>query len=138
MTRSSREARSGQKEGVSRPDLEIGDLETLADWMDSRFRIPGTGIRFGLDALFGIVPGVGDGLLTLPGVYILVRAHRLGAPFLLLARMAGNLAIDLVVGVIPLVGDIFDIGFRANRRNVALLRAHFDKTARASGTAPDR
>lgn len=104
---------------------EIDDLERLADLMDSRFRIPGTGIRFGFDAVLGLVPGIGDGLVTVPGVYILVRAHRMGAPFLLLARMALNLAIDLVVGTIPLVGDIFDIGFRANRRNVALLRRHF-------------
>lgn len=107
------------------PMPEIDDLERLADLMDSRFRIPGTGIRFGFDALLGLVPGIGDGLVTVPGVYILVRAHRMGAPSLLLAGMALNLAIDLVVGSIPLVGDIFDIGFRANRRNVALLRRHF-------------
>lgn len=107
------------------PTSEIDDLERLADLMDSRFRIPGTGIRFGFDAVLGLVPGIGDGLVTVPGVYILVRAHRMGAPFLLLAKMALNLAIDLVVGTIPLVGDIFDIGFRANRRSVALLRRHF-------------
>lgn len=108
---------------------EIDDLETLADWMDSRFRIPGTRIRFGLDALFGLVPGVGDGLLTLPGIYILVRARRMGAPILLVAHMAVNLVVDLLVGAIPLIGDIFDIGFRANRRNVGLLREHFARTA---------
>ncbi|MFX4223217.1 MAG: DUF4112 domain-containing protein [Thalassobaculum sp.] len=116
---------SDKGERARGPTSEIDDLERLADLMDSRFRIPGTGIRFGVDAVLGLVPGIGDGLVTVPGVYILVRAHRMGAPFLLLARMALNLAIDLVVGTIPLVGDIFDIGFRANRRNVALLRRHF-------------
>lgn len=108
---------------------EIADLERLADLMDSRFRVPGTDIRFGLDAVLGLVPGVGDGLVSLPGVYIIVRAHRMGAPFLLLSRMALNLTIDLVVGAIPLLGDLFDVGFRANRRNVALLRRHFSRAA---------
>lgn len=103
----------------------LRDLEVLADWLDSRFRIPGTGIRFGLDSVLGLVPGVGDAATTVPAAYMLYRAHRMGVPKTVLARMGWNVAIDLVVGAIPLVGDLFDLGFKANRRNVDLLRRHF-------------
>lgn len=110
---------------------ELDTLDGLADLMDSRFRLPGTGIRFGLDALVGLIPGIGDGLVTLPAFYILARAHRLGAPKTLLFRMAVNVGIDFLIGAIPLIGDLMDVGFRANRRNVALLREHFVKMGRA-------
>jgi hypothetical protein len=110
-------------------ERELDHLDTLADLTDSRFRLPGTGIRFGLDALIGLVPGIGDGLVALPALYILARAHRLDVPKLLLVRMAANVGVDLVIGAVPLVGDILDVGFRANRRNVALLREHFAATA---------
>ncbi len=103
---------------------ELRRLQRLAHWMDSRFRIPGTGIRFGLDSLVGLIPGLGDGAAFVPSAYLVWRAHRLGAPTGLLAAMAGNVLVDLVVGAVPLVGDLFDVGFKANRRNVELLRRH--------------
>lgn len=120
-----------RQEAVSAPldppadpvEAELARLERLARLMDARFAIPGTRIRFGLDALIGLAPGVGDAVALVPGAWILVRAHALGARRRTLARMAGNLAIDWFAGSIPLVGDIFDVGFRANIRNVALLRA---------------
>ena len=101
---------------------ELRRLEYLADWLDSRFRLPGTNIRFGLDPILGLIPGIGDGTLALPAVYLIFCAARLGAPRRVLARMGLNVLIDILFGAIPLIGDLFDIGFKANRRNVALLK----------------
>lgn len=103
-------------------------LEHLATLMDSAFLIPGTGIRMGLDGLIGLVPVVGDLVTTAISSYILYEARRLGASKFTLARMAGKVAVDGVIGSIPIVGDMFDIAFRANRRNVAILRAHLERT----------
>lgn len=105
-------------------------LDGLAMLMDSAFTIPGTNVTMGLDALIGLVPVVGDIVTTAISSYILYEARRLGASKLTLARMAGNVAIDGVVGAVPIVGDMFDVTFRANRRNVALLREHLDRKAR--------
>lgn len=113
-------------------EQELRDLESLAGWLDSRFRMPGTNIRFGLDSIIGLVPGIGDGLSAIPSGYILVRAHRLGASKTVLALMGLNALIDFVIGVVPVVGDLFDVGFRANRRNVALLRAHFERESKTA------
>jgi len=99
----------------------------MADWLDSRFRLPGTDIRFGLDSVVGLIPGVGDDLLALPSIYILMSAQNLGASRLVLMRMAGNIGVDMVLGTIPVLGDLFDLGFKSNRRNIALLRRHLDK-----------
>lgn len=125
------------REMVSSADRrrEIDRLETLAYWLDSRFRVPGTDIRFGLDALAGLIPGIGDGTTALFSIYIVIQARRLGVPSSLRARMAANIAIDLLIGAIPLVGDIFDVGFKANLRNAALLREHFAHEARAGAGA---
>lgn len=115
----------------SRPrsrEERIARIDALATLMDTAFVIPGTEIRFGLDALIGLVPGVGDAIATLMSLYIVNEARALGAPRLLVARMVANVALDGVVGAVPLVGDVFDVAFRANRRNMALLRAHLDKT----------
>jgi hypothetical protein len=109
-------------------EAELARIETVADWLDSRFRVPGTGIRFGLDGLVGLVPGVGDTLTAAAAVWILATARNLGAPPGLLARMGANVAVDWAIGLIPLVGDFFDVGFKASRRNAALLRRHFDST----------
>ena len=107
---------------------EVARLENMADWLDSRFRIPGTNVRFGLDAILGLIPGLGDGVLALPSAYLIMAAQRLGASNWLMARMAANVGIDMVLGAVPLIGDIFDIGFKANRRNIALLRRHLHET----------
>jgi hypothetical protein len=101
---------------------DIRRLESIADLLDSRFRIPGTDIRFGLDALLGLIPGLGDSVSLLPALYLMMEAKRLGASKFLLTRMAMNVGIDWLVGSIPLLGDIFDVGFKANRRNIRLLR----------------
>lgn len=104
-------------------------LDSLADTMDSRYRVPGTRIRFGWDAILGLVPGLGDVATLGPAGFVLLEAHRMGAPTGLKARMVLNYGVDLVVGAIPLVGDLFDVGLKANRRNVTLLRDHFAATS---------
>ena len=93
----------------------------LARVMDELVRIPGTRIRFGLDALIGLIPGAGDVVTSGVSAYVLLAATRLGAPPSVLARMTGNILLDLLVGAIPVVGDLFDVGWKANTRNVALL-----------------
>lgn len=113
---------------------EIERLENLAHWLDSRFRIPGTDIRFGLDAMVGLLPGIGDGGTALLSFYIVHQARRIGAPLPLRIRMTGNIVLDLLTGAIPLIGDVFDLGFKANRRNVTLLRKHFSDEG--SGSIP--
>jgi hypothetical protein len=102
----------------------------LASLMDTALVVPGTNVRFGMDALVGILPGIGDALTTAVSLYIVHEARQLGAPAYLIARMLGNVAVDSFVGAIPLFGDAFDIFWRANRRNVALLRAHFEGVPR--------
>ena len=106
----------------------IARIDALATLLDTAFVVPGTEIRFGLDALIGLVPGIGDAITTAMALYIVNEARALGAPRLLVARMLANVAVDGLVGVVPLVGDAFDVAFRANRRNMALLRDHLDKT----------
>jgi hypothetical protein len=100
----------------------IARLDALANLFDTALIIPGTNIRFGLDALIGLVPGIGDTITTLTSLYIVHEAHQLGAPKHLIARMLANIALDGVVGAVPLVGDAFDVFWRSNRRNMALLK----------------
>ena len=107
--------------------LRIDRLARIARLMDSVIRLPGTRIRIGLDAVFGLVPGLGDALTLMPSVYIIGSARQMGAPSPLLARMAGNAAIDAVLGTVPLIGDIFDAGFKSNLRNVELLQEHLNE-----------
>jgi hypothetical protein len=103
----------------------IARLDALANLLDTAFILPGTDIRFGFDAIIGLVPGIGDAITTIISLYIVREARALGAPRFLVARMLANVAIDGVVGAVPLLGDAFDVMWRANRRNVALLREHF-------------
>jgi hypothetical protein len=105
----------------------LRNLNLLAKWMDARFRIPGTSIRFGFDAILGLIPGVGDLVSFLISGYLLSEASRKGASGFVMARMMLNIGIDFVVGAIPLVGDIFDVTFRANQRNMRLLQQHYNE-----------
>ena len=102
-------------------------LDMLATVFDTAFILPGTNVRFGAESLLRLVPGIGDAAASMLSCYLLYEAHRLGVPRLLFARMAMNVLLEGTVGVIPVAGDAFDVLFRANRRNVALLRAHFAK-----------
>jgi hypothetical protein len=105
----------------------IVELDLLAALLDSRWRIPGTSIRFGLDALVGLVPVLGDAATGVVSAYIVLRARNCGAGKTLVARMLGNVLIDTVVGSIPILGSIFDVYFKANNRNIRLLRRHLQR-----------
>ena len=100
------------------------ELEWLALWLDTVFRIPGVGIRFGLDAILGLVPGIGDVTTSVASLYILNAAHRQNVPRITLTRMSLNILLETIVGAIPLVGDLFDVYWKSNQRNVELLRRH--------------
>ena len=104
---------------------KLRQLDWLAKLMDSQFRIPGTDIRFGLDAIIGLIPGAGD--LTTFGVsgYMILVMARNGAGGLVLTRMVMNILIDAIVGAIPILGDIFDVAFKANMRNMRLMHTYY-------------
>ena len=97
-------------------------IEQLSRWMDGLFRIPGTGWRIGLDALVGLIPGVGDFATTAVSVYILAAGVRYRVPKVTLLRMASNIAVDYLLGSVPIVGDIFDAAWKSNQMNVELLK----------------
>lgn len=111
--------------GAAEREAVLRRLDRLSWLLDVAFVIPGTNIRFGIDAIVGLIPGIGDGLGGLLSCIILVEAARLGAPLRLLARMAFNVAVEVGVGTVPIAGDLFDVMWRANRRNMRLLRQHF-------------
>ncbi len=105
----------------------IARLEALASLLDTAILIPGTNIRFGADAIIGLVPGLGDLVTTALSLYIVREARALGAPRHLVLRMLGNVAVDGILGIVPLAGDVLDVMWRANRRNMDLLRAWLQK-----------
>jgi hypothetical protein len=102
----------------------------LAQTLDAATRIPGTKVPVGLDFVLGLVPGAGDLVAGALGSYGLWVAQRLGAPRSLLVRMAGNIAIDTIVGSVPVLGNLFDLGFKSNLRNLALLDRWLDDPKR--------
>jgi hypothetical protein len=102
-------------------------IDRLATLFDTAFPVPGTNIRFGIESLLRLVPGIGDVAASTLSCYVLYEAHRLGVPRRLFARMVANAIVEGTVGAIPFAGDAFDVLFRTNRRNVALLREHFEK-----------
>ena len=102
-------------------------VEKLAEWLDNRWKVPGTEFHIGIDGILGLLPGVGDTLSAALSSYIIYEAHQLKAPTHLKARMVWNMFIDWLVGLIPLVGDLFDFGWKANQKNATLLREHMRK-----------
>jgi hypothetical protein len=110
-------------------------LEALAKLMDGAFVIPGTTIRLGLDGLIGLIPVAGDMIAGLVSTYLIWEAKQLGAPGWLIARMLANAFLDTALGSVPVIGDAFDVLFRANMKNMALLRRHLEKKGlRVGGT----
>lgn len=105
-------------------DGRLERLRRLARLMDSAYELPFVGVKVGLDPLLGLFPAAGDVVAGAVAAWIVVEARRLGAPWKLVGRMAGNVALDLLTGTVPVIGDIFDVLYRANRRNVALLEKH--------------
>jgi hypothetical protein len=116
----------------------LARLEALAKLMDGAFVIPGTTIRFGLDGIVGLIPVAGDMLAGLMSTYLIWEAKQLGAPRWLIARMLANAFLDTAIGAVPVVGDAFDVLFRANMKNMALLRRYLEKKGhRLGGTVID-
>jgi hypothetical protein len=119
-----------------RKRIEIEDgLESLSKYLDDWVKIPVVGWRFGLDALIGLVPNVGDTVTSLASFYILVAGVRYGVPKITLLRMAFNIGLDYVVGAIPFVGDAFDFFWKANKQNMDLIRER--GTGKGKGTTGD-
>lgn len=104
----------------------LARLDQYARVMDAQFRIPFTRIRLGLDALIGLVPGIGDIIGLVLGGWVLFVAVRLGAPPRLLLRMGINLGVEAVGGLLPVLGDAFDVYWKANQRNTVLLRRYIE------------
>ena len=118
---------SVEEDRALQPSEKIVWLDTVSSLMDNRFRIPFTRIRFGLDFLIGLVPGIGDVVsLVISGVLVLGMV-RYGASGRVLLLMLGNILLDTLVGSIPVLGDIFDLTYRANRRNFELFRTHHNE-----------
>jgi len=111
----------------SRADETRARLDTLARFLDSAVRVPGTNIRFGADALLNLIPGVGTLASKGMSAYLIWEARRLGVPMSTLLRMMGHVGIDFVISAVPLVGWVGDVFYRSNLRNMDLLRKHLDK-----------
>jgi hypothetical protein len=116
----------------SRADRNLDTLRRWAGLLDSAFRVPGTQIRFGLDPILGLFPGIGDLATPILAVVILVHGARVRVPKIVLARMVLNALIDFVVGAIPVLGDLFDFAWKSNDWNLALLERHARPGARAT------
>ncbi len=112
-----------RREPLERRKVEVEEsLDQLSRWMDGLFRIPGVGWRFGLDALVGLIPGIGDTASSLVSFYILAAGVRYRVPKVTLLRMGVNIGIDYLLGAVPVVGDLFDFAWKSNQMNVELLR----------------
>ncbi|WP_342361659.1 DUF4112 domain-containing protein [Terrarubrum flagellatum] len=110
-----------------REQRALDRLALVARVMDSAFVIPGANIRIGVDPLIGLIPAVGDMIAGAIAAWIVFEARRLGAPVTLVARMVANVVVDTVIGAVPVIGDAFDVAFKANIRNVELLRRHLER-----------
>ncbi len=118
-------------------DAAMARVTAVARVMDALFVIPGTGIRLGFDAILGLVPVVGDLLAQAISTYIIWEARRLGVSKLTLLRMFANTLVDTVIGAVPIAGDVFDVAFRANMKNLRLLQRHLEKQGyRPAGPGP--
>ncbi|MGJ0427859.1 DUF4112 domain-containing protein [Methylobacter sp.] len=104
---------------------KLKQLEQLARLLDNSFRIPGTSFQMGLDSLIGLIPGIGDTTGGILSTYIIWQAARMGVPRVVLMRMGVNVILDALLGAIPFFGDIFDIAFKANRKNIQLLSNYY-------------
>ena len=108
------------------PEVErrLSALRSLKNWLDEAFRVPGTELRFGWDPVIGLVPWVGDLLTAFMSGAIVLQAHKMRLPRVVQLRMLGNVAIDLVAGAIPVVGDAADFFWKSNKKNFTLLEQH--------------
>lgn len=119
------------------PTQRLQALRRLAHLLDAAIPLPG-GLRVGVDGLVGLIPGVGDLAGAVLSAYIIAQARRLGAPPAVLLRMAANVALETFIGTVPVIGDLFDFAWKANRRNVALLERHLGQRDTTPAASPDR
>ena len=117
----------GVNDAAMTREQRLARLEAIAKLLDTAFVVPGTNVRYGIDGLIGLVPVIGDIVTTAIALWIVREARALGAPWYLTARMLGNVAVDGVVGIVPVAGDAFDVMFKANMRNIRMLRRWIDK-----------
>ena len=106
-------------------EARIARLRQLAWLIDAAFKLPGSRFRFGLNSVIGLTPAAGNALLTGISLYIVNEARRLGLPKWKLALMLKNVAIEAAAGTVPLLGDLFDVAFKSNMRNIRLMREHY-------------
>ena len=100
---------------------DLARVQRIARLFDTRYGLPGTRLRFGLDSIIGLIPGIGDIAMMVPSAYIIAIAMRHNVPRTTLLKMVGNALIDTGVGSIPILGDLFDLFFKSHRRNADLL-----------------
>jgi hypothetical protein len=105
----------------------LARITALAKLLDNAFLIPGLNRRVGIDAVIGLVPGIGDAISAALASYIIWEARQLGLPRWKIARMIGNLAFDTAIGAIPVAGDVFDLFFKANQRNLRIINEHLKR-----------
>lgn len=111
---------------------ELAHLKALAMLMDSLVEVPGLRVKVGLDAILGLFPGLGDLISSLVSLYIMQAASQQGVPRVTMARMGANILIDMALGAVPLVGDVFDIYYKANEKNLQLLQLHVQSTPQSA------
>jgi hypothetical protein len=110
----------------------LAEVEGLAWLLDSSIPVPGTGRRLGIDALIGLIPGFGDVAGGAIGLYVVWRASRMGLPGIVVARMLVTALVDMAIGVIPFLGDVFDFWFKSNARNLTIMRRHLQQPERST------
>jgi len=134
-TVSARDPRAGTAKAADTPPLRVNPLlERMAHWLDESIQIPGTSRRIGLDGVIGLIPGIGDSVTLFAAAVVLQEAKRLGLSRWQRARIMGYYALDAFLGVVPLLGDLFDFAFKANVKSLRLLQRHADKVNRERGT----
>lgn len=110
-----------------RNDIELKRLDQMANLLDSKFKIPGTDMKFGIDPILGLIPGVGDIISYVMSLLLIYYSAKYGASGKVVMKMLGNVILDFTVGKIPVLGYIFDFTYKANDRNVSLLKEHYEE-----------
>ena len=117
---------------TSLPSADTADrlarIARVAALLDSRFRVPVIGVRVGWDSILGVIPGIGDAVTTVPAGWMIWQGYQMGARKRTLARMGLNAGIDLIVGGVPIIGDLFDVAFKSHKKNLALLQSDMQRS----------
>jgi hypothetical protein len=132
-------ADTDEKVGLTRArNARVARVRSIAKLLDSAIRIPGTRIRFGVDAVVGLIPGLGDVAGAVFSGYLILLGSRMGLPPHIITRMVTNVAIDTIAGGVPILGDLFDVAWKSNLKNVALLEQFTDPQGTAEASSVSR